>query len=359
MPSNDDRLLRAIRRYSDVATVRRLIIAGANVNVRDERGTPAVSLAAARLLVRVVQELVQHGADVNALDTIDKTPIEHALIAHSSDWQLTWQARQSAQLAIVDALLSGGAAIPHDANGAPCDNWLLLWAKYNHVAQGCASVARRLVAAGCATQYGAGRLTPMHYAHNVAVAAELASLGCAIDLPCGGAAVAQTPLMRAVACVSVGNECARQMALIQFFLACGASVPADIWARVAHADAQCDTNCDIVSFWLAAAALPLPENLSLSGDQQVMIAKSAHRLGQARVDLWRFRGAQICVALQSLSLPDLQLVEIVDAACPLAQYTPYHTRVQLINAVKHFREGGQRAAAEKRAAFLERRRRQW
>jgi len=356
MDKNDDRLLRAIRRCSAVATVRRLIMAGANVNVRDERGTPAVSLASARLLVRVVQELVQRGADVNALDNSDTKPIEHALIAHSSDWQLTSQARQTAQLAVVDALLSGGAAVPCDDSGVPCDNWLLLWAKHNDVARGSACVARRLVAAGCATQYAAGRLTPMHHAYNVSVAIELASLGCAIDRPCGGAATAgaRTPLLRAVACVGESNESERQVALIEFFLACDASVPADIcWERVARANADCSNNHDIVSFLLAAAALPLPENvlLSLSLEQQAKIAQSAHRLVRARIDLWRFRGAQICVALQSMSLPDLLLIEIADAALPLAAFTPYHTRIKLINTVKHFLEGGQRAAALKRSEF--------
>lgn len=65
------------------------------------------------------------------------------------------------------------------------------------------------------------------------------------------------------------------------------------------------------------------------------IPAAERRLTRARLYLVRARATEICFAMQSLQLPALLTLMLIDEACPLASAVPMHLKWKLITTVKH------------------------
>jgi hypothetical protein len=65
----------------DLATVKRLIASGANVNARDERGSTPLHYAANQYHAEVIEFLLENGAQVNAQQDGGTTALHHAVVA--------------------------------------------------------------------------------------------------------------------------------------------------------------------------------------------------------------------------------------------------------------------------------------
>ena len=77
MAHADDDLVAAATR-GDVATIRRLIAAGAPVDARDASGRTALLAATHADQVEAARVLIEAGADVNAKDDIEDSPFLYA-----------------------------------------------------------------------------------------------------------------------------------------------------------------------------------------------------------------------------------------------------------------------------------------
>lgn len=82
--SDDGDLIYAII-YCTITVVRILLNRGANVNAVNERGTPALAIAAYNGRLRIVQALVKRGADVNQRDSDGSTALHLAI---SARWEM-------------------------------------------------------------------------------------------------------------------------------------------------------------------------------------------------------------------------------------------------------------------------------
>jgi hypothetical protein len=133
------------------------------------------------------------------------------------------------------------------------------------------------------------------------------------------------------------------LAKVRFLLACNASV-----------DAQMPMN-----HGLSPAAMPMPIELAISREvitfllaagskrgtctffepTEEAIADATRQIARQRFDMIRARAFEICVALDSLELPALLMCVIIDAVCaPFAVCVPFHSKWELVVAVKHRKE---------------------
>ena len=67
----------------DVALARSLIQHGADYNARDYNNSTPLHVAAARNKLAMVIQLIEMGADINSKDTLDNTPLDVAIAKHS------------------------------------------------------------------------------------------------------------------------------------------------------------------------------------------------------------------------------------------------------------------------------------
>jgi hypothetical protein len=112
--------------------------------------------------------------------------------------------------------------------------------------------------------------------------------------------------------------------------------------------------CEIVAMLLAAGAdtgavrKPLTEQVArlvaaaaCDSLQSTELAPRQHSAALAEIQrvasrAVRSRAFVVCVALQDLELPALQVCEILEAASPFARMVPLHVLWAMVTAVKHF-----------------------
>jgi ankyrin repeat protein len=78
-----------------------------------------------------------------------------------------------------------------------------------------------------------------------------------------------------------------------------------------------------------------------AGEEQRMAQTTAeffNNLPRLGLSLINDRATDICIALQSLALPALITLSVVDAACPLAHVLPMHVKWRLVTLIKHFKD---------------------
>ncbi|HEX4966500.1 MAG TPA: ankyrin repeat domain-containing protein [Thermoanaerobaculia bacterium] len=101
-------LVKAVRE-GDLASVQKLLDAGASPDSRDEKGVPALSLAASRRNAAVVKLLLSKGADVHAL----ASPTEKV-----TDVPVIWYAACQGSAEVLRLILQAGASLKeHDGQG--------------------------------------------------------------------------------------------------------------------------------------------------------------------------------------------------------------------------------------------------
>jgi ankyrin repeat protein len=69
------------------------------------------------------------------------------------------------------------------------------------------------------------------------------------------------------------------------------------------------------------------------------VSKARKDITKKRLDFVRYRALQVCIGLQSLSMPALQICEILLFACgPLAPLVSFHHWWKIVTMVKHFQK---------------------
>jgi hypothetical protein len=117
---------------------------------------------------------------------------------------------------------------------------------------------------------------------------------------------------------------------VVLLLACGADPNVDGCMAACSSSTQATL--------LFAAGAREPENARLKwrrADLSAGIPAAERRLMRARLYLIRARATEICFAMQTLQLPALLTLMLIDEACPLASAVPMHLKWKLITAVKH------------------------
>lgn len=277
-----------------------------------------------------VDSLLRDGADIDACS-------DHCTA-------LGWACEQG-DAALVSHLLERGAAVEKGRTGGLFSGQspLSIAAGFGHV-----DVVRALLVAGAdANSVDSARCTPLMYA--------------TFRMRDGDGAAVADVLLRAGADVSCVNRYERtalhHAALhdeagdgVRLLLVHGASVYARDWCGVrplhyaaGYASAAC-------ARWLLAAASPIELHVDaydwlLPGAARTVAARGRlveslgaemRALARDRLDLVRPRATEICVALQTLELPALLTLMIIEQACELAHLASMHQIWSLVTTVKHF-----------------------
>jgi ankyrin repeat protein len=127
------------------------------------------------------------------------------------------------------------------------------------------------------------------------------------------------------------------LAKLRVLLACNASVdarmPATPTSTAMPTPIELARSSEVATFLLAAGSKRGACTFEPSEDA---IADAARQIARQRFDMIRARAFEICVALDSLELPALLMCVIIDAACaPFAVCVPFHSKWELVVAVKH------------------------
>jgi cytohesin len=98
--------------------------------------------------------------------------------------------------------------------------------------------------------------------------------------------------------------------------------------------------CNVMTTrWSQMRMLCLASETSSTDDELPSVSAARVVLAQARLDLVRARGTEVCIGLQSLRLDALQLCEIIWHACASAAvHVPFHELWAVAVAAKHFKK---------------------
>lgn len=323
----------------NAAIVQALLAAGAAVD--DDEHTVA-GRAALNPNERVIQALVDSGIDfalspcVAAAASNRNLLVLRAILASGADatkesWALVMAAMHPNEHA-VELLLAAGAPITPQAVARAGGN-------ANE------RVIEALIRAGapCDVADAAGN-TPCHFAaknRNARVVTSLIAAG--VDVNAVNMHL-RAPVHEALLSHNVDA--------VRVFLAAGVDVPRR--DRFKSAFQMC-THGEAVGDGVECAHLLLAGGYLLGDDDlnrvwhafrpqwevavrdEARIAAAQASIKRQRVDLFRWRAAEICVGLQSLRINALQLCEILDHSCAPFARLPFHTLWNLATTVKHFR----------------------
>jgi hypothetical protein len=290
-----------------------------------------------------VQRVIERGVDVNALDSIQQTPVMIAA--------------QESTAAVVSLLLQAGADVQ-------TTDWLCDMACGNKNA----GVMRLLIAAG----------SPFNV-HTLAAAIKASNVDAVQALIDAGMNVAQE--VNANLHLLYDNNCRHPREFLEFLVRCGVdfrvfvdklpldrswclSTPllallfalgADLNAKFSHERSSMyiddsDATATLVAIGVEPRWLPRRDRwtndqcfLSVVGENIVPhrhVAWACSRVAQRQFELIKMRALQVCVGLQARQLPALVTCEILaHAFAPLESLVAFHRVWAIVTTIKHFQRG--------------------
>jgi ankyrin repeat protein len=339
-PIDFDNALLLAAKQGDARIVQTLLDAGANVNARNSNAETALHLAAERGHCDVVRLLVARGADLALVDNGNQTALGVSSRKFRED--------------VTIALIEGGAPLRerehvtliastsvacfhalhkrhvnfselHDLDGgSPC---VVAADRSNDPA-----LLELLVRVGGldVNEPDVDGFTCLHMcasSEHYRVLRWLINAGADVDAV---TALGQTPLL--IACICRLTECALML------IAAGADVNVDSSGRTACHHAIRGNAVGITHALVAAGAnVEGYSGSSVWAPDDAQIECSRRRIAKVQLDFVRERALQVCLGLQSRGLDALQMCEVLLHACgPVAPLIPFHRWWTIATTVKHF-----------------------
>jgi ankyrin repeat protein len=342
----------------DSATIQRLLDDGYDINAPLPRwlDPPPLLHAVQHKQLAIAKLLLRHGANIDGADTFGTTSCHAVARLPFADQReyfeilLSYQPNlglqtQNGFTVLQSVLPASNFATLLIKAGAPLQDTDLLAFSISSTDTIQALLDRGVVINQLTSHYG---FTPLHKAatltRNTAVLDMLLNV-CDVDIEardmrgnsCIFTAVeyGNSAVLLWAVCVGADVNCRNLQGSTLLYKACLATV------------CGCDAQSVIYTLLAGGADLDAPEKHGETPRQlftrfdfeidEEALSRSRRRIVKTRLDYVRRRASQVCIGLQSLQLPALQMCEILLFSCdPIAPLIPFHQWWKIATTAKHF-----------------------